>query len=236
MIRIAIVEDNPDEQNALCAVLEQIRTANGDVYEIRCFPNGFSFVDTFKPDFDLIFLDIAMPGIDGMNTAKQIRAIDPDVVIVFITSLAQYAMQGYEVEAMDYVLKPADPERISRLMKKAKDKIEKRGSNAEIVVKTPSLGFRKILSRDLVYVRSDEHMLIYVLMQETIETWGSLKAISVNLPEHRFYRLGRSHLINLSFVKALQKDVLIMKNGDEIPFPKSGRSKFLKAMDDFLSL
>lgn len=235
VLKIAIVEDNPQERDLLQTHLSHYQDEKKELLEIKCFESGFAFLDSFKPIYDIIFLDIAMPGINGMDTARQIRENNSDVTIIFTTSLAQYAIEGYAVEALDFLVKPIEYEPLCRALGKASARLASRGANEEIVIKVPPQGFVRLSSRDVVYVLAEEHLLAYVTMEKRYETWGSLKNALSELPEKRFYRLGRSYIINLGCVKSLQKDSLLMKNGDLIPFPKAGRSQFIQAMDDYLS-
>ena len=105
-MRIAIAEDENAYAEKLREYLRQYAQDYGQALETACYSDGVSFLDSLRGQFDLILLDISMPLMDGMETARRIRTTDPDVVILFVTNLAQYAIRGYEVDAMDYILKP----------------------------------------------------------------------------------------------------------------------------------
>ena len=106
MAKIAVVEDNDAMREQLCGFIAQYARESGRQLDVTAFADGAEIVDPYRPGFDIIFLDIEMPTLGGMPTAERIRQVDPDVVLVFVTNMAQYAIRGYEVDALDFVLKP----------------------------------------------------------------------------------------------------------------------------------
>ena len=106
MYQIAVVEDSSQESTSLISLLVKYEKENNLNFKIDLFQNGFLFLDEFEPNYDLIFMDIAMPGINGIDVSKKIREADEQVPLVFVTSLTQYALQGYKVGAIDYLVKP----------------------------------------------------------------------------------------------------------------------------------
>ena len=107
MAKIAVVEDNDAMRAQLCGFIAQYAQESGHQLDVTAFSDGAQLVEPYRPGFDIIFLDIEMPKLGGMPTAERIRRQDPDVVLVFVTNMAQYAIRGYEVDALDFVLKPA---------------------------------------------------------------------------------------------------------------------------------
>ena len=106
MAKIAVVEDNDTMRAQLCGFIAQYAQESGHQLDVTAFSDGAQLVEPYRPGFDIIFLDIEMPKLGGMPTAERIRRQDPDVVLVFVTNMAQYAIRGYEVDALDFVLKP----------------------------------------------------------------------------------------------------------------------------------
>ena len=105
MAKIAVVEDNDAMRAQLCGFIAQYAQESGHQLDVTAFSDGAQLVEPYRPGFDIIFLDIEMPKLGGMPTAERIRRQDPDVVLVFVTNMAQYAIRGYEVDALDFVLK-----------------------------------------------------------------------------------------------------------------------------------
>lgn len=106
VVRIALVEDDSRHVQKITAYLERYRTEKGLAMTVRVFPDGEDIAENYKPEYDLILLDIQMRFMDGMTAARRIREKDREVILIFLTSIAGYAIQGYEVEALDYILKP----------------------------------------------------------------------------------------------------------------------------------
>lgn len=106
MLKIAVVEDQTEVRESLCQFIRQYAGEQGLQAEVEPFADGAVIAEGYQPGYDIIFLDVEMPRLGGFGAAERIRAVDPDVVLVFVTNMAQYAIKGYEVDALDYVLKP----------------------------------------------------------------------------------------------------------------------------------
>lgn len=235
MYNVAIIEDKPDERDALIAELERYSKETGVMLQFSTFEDGFAFLDSYKPNYDFVFMDILMPGINGLDTSRQLRQIDPEVVLILITSLAQYAVDGYEVDALDFIVKPISWERLSQVMERVMRKLSNK-SEKEIVLKVQASAFVRVPIKNIVYIYADEHMLTYVTTSGRYEIWDSLNRAHQALPEKQFYRISRGRIINLAYVKALSKDSVIMRTGESFPLPRGGKPKFIQAMDGFFSL
>ena len=107
LISVAIVEDNSTESENLYSLLKLYGDDVGVEIKITKFDNGFKFLDGYKAVYDVVFLDIEMPDMDGMTVARKLREFDRSIFVVFVTNIAKYAIHGYEVDALDYFLKPA---------------------------------------------------------------------------------------------------------------------------------
>lgn len=126
MIRIAIVEDDASYRKQITEYLERYENENKEKIELSVFKDGDEIIENYKPAYDIILLDIQMQFVDGITAARQIRAVDPDVIIIFITTTPQYAIQGYEVDALDYVLKPVNYFALSQRLNRAVERMNKR--------------------------------------------------------------------------------------------------------------
>ena len=125
MYKIAVVEDEKEYQESLINSLHRIEKEQGEQFMVRLFNDGMDILDEYSVDYDLLLLDIKMKYIDGMETARRIREIDKDVTIIFITSLAQYAIEGYKVQAFDFILKPVKYEQFQVTINHALNSIKK---------------------------------------------------------------------------------------------------------------
>lgn len=131
MVKIAIVEDSLSDANRMQEYLERWRASEGEEIQVSIFQRAWDFLSSFNGQFDIIFLDIMLPDKNGVDTAKCIRKVDESVIIVFTTNMKQYAINGYEVNALDFVLKPIRYNRFELLMKKCISRIQ-RDSNRVI--------------------------------------------------------------------------------------------------------
>ena len=126
MINIAIVEDEAMYAKQLQEFLLQYQKENGEVFNITVYSDGDQIVHKYKSQFDIILMDVEMKFMDGMSAAEEIRKVDTEVVIIFITNMAQYAIQGYEVDALDYILKPISYFAFSQRIQRAVGRMKKR--------------------------------------------------------------------------------------------------------------
>lgn len=125
MIRAIIAEDDLQCYTTLAQFLNDYGQETQQTFRITHYDNGEDLVEHYTPEYDLILLDVDMPFMDGMMAAEHIRKIDPEVVIIFVTNLAQYAIQGYSVNALDYILKPLNyfsfSQRLTRCLRYVKN-------------------------------------------------------------------------------------------------------------------
>ena len=126
MIRIAIVEDEHAYAMQLQEYLHQYEKDNGEAFEISLFLDGDEIVHKYKPQYDIILMDVEMKFMDGMSAAEEIRKVDTEVVIIFITNMPQYAIRGYAVDALDYVLKPVSYFAFTQRLSRAIGRMRKR--------------------------------------------------------------------------------------------------------------
>ena len=124
-MRIAIVEDEQQQRELLRDYVCQYARDTGAHHTVELFGSGEELLERYSPQYDIILLDIEMPGLNGMETAERIRARDADVVLMFVTNMAQYAVGGYAVGALDFVLKPVNYNtfslRFARAVKRARN-------------------------------------------------------------------------------------------------------------------
>jgi DNA-binding LytR/AlgR family response regulator len=126
MIRIALVEDEAEVRAQLQGYVQRHTRQYGTEFAVTEFADGMELLDDYRPVYDILFLDVEMKHLDGMETARRVRELDKDVIIVFITNMAQYAIGGYAVGALDYVLKPVPYFAFSQQLRKAEEQLCRR--------------------------------------------------------------------------------------------------------------
>ncbi len=232
MIRIAIVEDDKNYQQELLAHLKTYEKENNEKFQISIFSDGDEIVEDYNAEFDLILMDIEMRFMDGMSAAEEIRKVDSEVVIIFITNMPQYAMKGYEVEALDYVLKPLTYFALARRIEKAIARIQKRTHKyLSIPIKG---GIQKISVAKLSYVEIRDHDLIFHTLKETYYSKGTLGAIEEMLEGQNFFRCNKCYLVNLEYIEGLKNNEVII--GDEvIQVSRAKKKKLLDVLNQYMS-
>ena len=136
MIRIAIVEDDRHDSELLQDYLKRYERENSAHFQITVFTDGLDIISDYRAEYDIILLDIQMKHLDGMSTAEKIRKLDEDVIFIFITSTVQFAVQGYTVDALGYVLKPVPYLAFSQILHKAARQIEKKQNRFYLTLDT----------------------------------------------------------------------------------------------------
>lgn len=197
-VKIAICDDAAED-------IEQLSTAlyaYDPLFEITSFASGKMLIDELLDGgftTDILFLDIYMPGIDGIRTAEEIRARHKDVKIIFLSSSKDHYPQAYEVFAFNYIVKPFDRERLYAVLSRALDELRKE-SGYKIRIQYKGAAYN-VDCRDIRYIESRDRLLLLHLADESaLQCYGKLEEILRELPEQYFFRCHQSFLVNLSHV------------------------------------
>lgn len=213
-MRVAIIDDEKKERDSLTAFMKRFSQEFQKKIDVVEFESGDELMKNYKPIFDILIFDIDMPGTNGMDTARYIREKDDRSVILFVTNIAQYAINGYEVDAVDYIIKPITYYDFSMKFQKAVRRAAQRQENY-IVVDTPD-GARRIKIADVKYVEVLAHYLIYHMKDENIKLRGSMKEHELELGTFNFSRVHKSFLVNLAYVENIHgKEITV--GGEIIP-------------------
>ncbi|MEV7971761.1 LytTR family DNA-binding domain-containing protein [Cellulomonas sp. NPDC089187] len=232
MIRIGIVEDDPASAQLLVDYLERYRTEHDESFDVRVFADGSQIVRGYRPDFDILLLDVEMPGLDGFATAERIRAVDRDVVIVFITNMAQYAIRGYEVDALSYVLKPVAYFAFSQEIRRSLERIRQRSS--EYLLLPVEGGVARVDVADVVFAESMKHRIVVHTTTERYGMTGALKTLEAQLTPHGFFRSNSCYLVNLRHVQGVRQNSCQLVGGHDLVISRPRKKAFLAALTDYL--
>lgn len=231
MIRIAVVEDEKEYQEQLENYIRRYGQKAGRTFDVTVFPDGMDIVENYNPVWDIIFMDIRMKHMDGMYTAEKIRQYDPAVIIIFITTMAQYAIKGYEVDALDFVLKPVTYPQFEMKMRKALSALKK--TEEKYLLLPMEERKERVAVADILFIEVRNHNLHVVTRIKTYVMRCSMQIMEQELAECYFVRCNNSYLVNLQNVTGLQKDT-VMVEGHELPISRPKKKQFLKALSDYL--
>lgn len=208
MLRFAIAEDDYDDYNNLASAIKYVEKKLGVSTIVDHFDTGVKLLASFECNYDIIFLDIEMPGLNGMETARKIREKDKNVIVIFITNLIQMAVDGYEVEAFDFIVKPINHDTFLMKLERAISRINT-SSSESIMVKCKGEIF-SIRIDSIKYIESDDHYLIYHTLDGTYREYATLKDVEKRINNKAFARCNQCFLVNLKYVsKFVQNDVFI---------------------------
>ena len=179
-----------------------------------------------------ILMDIQMEFMDGMTAAEKIRQLDNEVVIIFITNMIQYAVRGYEVDALDYVVKPIEYFAFSQKLDKAIERSKKQVE--EYLMVSTEDGVRKLAVSDIYYIESQGHQAIYYTKKGDFSSRAVLKDLENTIKIHGFYRCSKGFLINLKKVDAVNGNECVI-NGIKIPISRIKRKEFMEKLIHFVN-
>lgn len=233
MIRVAIVEDEESAKDRLVSCLDLLSQKKGVDFHIVHYPSGSAFVEAFSCQFDLVFMDIETPGINGMEAARIMRKKDQDVILIFVTNLAQMALEGYAVEAMDFIVKPVEPAHFLMKMERVLSRCQQLFSKS-ISLTTPDNETMVLAVKDIFYAEPDGHYVLIHTAKGVLKIYGTLKEIEAKIgDEHGFARCNRSYLVNLQYVERIEKDLAYV-HGDALLISRPSRKVFMMALARYL--
>ena len=231
MIRVAIVEDDAEVQGVLQEYVRRYTRQYGTEFEVTVFADGVELLDDYRPVYDILFLDVEMKHLDGMETARRVRELDKDVIIVFITNMAQYAIRGYSVGALDYVLKPVPYFAFSQQLLKAVARLEKRAKHYLTV--PVEGGLRRLDTASIYYLESEGHRVHFYTDEGDFSAPGALKAFEEKLADCPFARCNSGYLVNLAHVSGVQQNT-VQVGPHELQISRPKRRAFLAALADYI--
>ena len=228
-MRTAVIEDIAENTKILLDHLQQYEKETGISIHTTSFQNGMNFISDYHPVWDLILLDIEMPLMNGIETARKIRQLDSDVLIIFVTCMAQYAIEGYSVRALDYVLKPVHYYSFASKMDQVMEILSTR-QKKKLIIHARNEHIR-LTPEQLLYVEVQNHTLCYHTQQKLLYSTGnqSLTRLAEELANCGFARCHQAFLVNLQYVVRYDKNNVWLPN-DMIPMSRSYYQSFTQAL------
>lgn len=231
MLRIAIVEDASFERKHLVECLRRYEKEKNERFEILEFSDGAELIKNYPENLDILLMDIMMEEMDGLKAARLVRRRDERVILIFVTSMIQYAIQGYSVNAMDFVVKPVSYTGLKVRIDRAVSRLEKNRSR-QIEVRNPE-GTYQIAVSDICYLETDNHKVIIHTKTQAIQVNTSLRTYEKELAGMPFFRCHTSFLINLNYVDKIQGNNIWVA-GQLLSISRYRRKEFLDAWAAYL--
>lgn len=230
--RVCIVEDDEQASDKLSSFIREYGKKHEDCeFTITCFKDVLSFLDEFSGNFDFIFMDIELPILNGMETVRRIREKDETVIVIFVTNMAQYAVKGYEVNALDFIVKPVQYESFSMKMDRAIGRFDStRGQELWIGAGSNR---RRLRVSQIKYIEVAHHCVMYHTTEGDYSAYDQLYNVQAALADAPFALCNRCFLVNLAYVTAVEEYSVVVA-GETLQISRSKKKSFLLRLNEFL--
>ncbi|HMR49052.1 MAG TPA: LytTR family DNA-binding domain-containing protein [Arachnia sp.] len=231
MFRVAVVDDERESRELILNYLARYAREQGVQISTEEFADGSELVASYRPRFDILFLDVDMKNLDGLSSARIIREKDPAVVVIFITNMAQFAVKGYEVDALSYLVKPvfyfAFCQEVGRAIKRLERNLD------EHVLLNIGGELIRVDLGEVTHIESVKHHLLIHTLSERIQITGTLKDMASRLENYGFVRTNSFLMVNLRHVVGFRNQVSTLTGGLELPVSRSRKKPFLEALTQY---
>ncbi len=233
MFNIAVVDDEENARSSLLTYLQKYSEEDKRVFKFNEFSTGASFLNACqKQKYDVIFLDIEMPGLNGLETGEKLRQFNKNSVIIFVTNLAQYAIKGYSLHAYDYIVKPLNYEAFYLKMKELMPLLEAHEKH-DLILNISSSKMVVVTIEEILYVESRSHDIYYHMEDGNIyRIYGTLGLSEKNLPKKLFARCNSCYLINFSQISSIKGDEVIIGE-EKLKISRPKKKTFLRLFEEY---
>lgn len=224
-MRIAICDDQAVcLEQTLSAVRKCVSVAEA---HIDLFKSGLTLLKEFKTrPYDMVFLDIEMPEIDGITLAKKLRKLSADVHIIFLTSHIEFALEGYEVNALRYLTKPVDPNKLRDVLSIV---MERMRQQRILWIKT-DMGEQKLLVKDILFMEAQNQNILIYTTKDSYCVRYNLSDYEKELVQDGFFRIHRGYLVSLSRIKSIGKGEITLNNNTVLPVSRTKEKNLKEAL------
>jgi len=231
-MRCIIVDDEPLAREGMELNVEELDYLNL-VGQFSTGVDALNFLN--KNPVDLIFLDIQMPGLTGLDFIRAIQSLNNRPMVILSTAYPQYALEGFELEVVDYLVKPNRLQRFIQAVSKAKAlyDLKQKASKASTTVSEEDIFIRadrkyiRIFFKDIKYIKGMKDYVMIYTGKEKFMTAMNIKTTNQQLPDHQFVRVNKSYIINANFIDSIGTDFISIA-GEEIPLGRTYREDFIK--------
>lgn len=232
MIKIAIVEDNAEERKLIKSYVERYDKEQNVSCAVDLYTDGDEIVEGAGAGYDLIIMDIELPLLNGMDAAEQIRTMDRDVTIIFTTHNPNYAIRGYKVQALDYLLKPVSYNAFEEVMGRA---LRQRAESSKKFIRVRIRnGTVKLDASKIRYVDVLDHYICYHTEEGDVKAKASMRDAVQALEGEPFFQCNKAFLVNLAYVDGISGNDLMI-GSERIPVSRARKKAFMEAMNQYLT-
>lgn len=224
MFSVAMIEDRQEEAVRLDGYLSRYGQETGETFQLVRFQDALDFLDKGCGQFDIVFMDVCLPGINGMEAARRLRQADQKAVLIFVTGMAQYAVDSYEVGAQDYLVKPARYEDFARKLTRALDRCRR---ESEALLVPQQSGVQRVLLSRILYIEVEGHRLVIHTEGQAVSGPGTLAETEEKLQGKGFLRCSKGFLVNVRYVQAVQGYELMLTNGEVLQISRPRKKAFM---------
>lgn len=230
-LRVSVVEDDESAGEQLCSFLDKYGAMRNYRFNISVYADALDFLEEFRGNFDIIFMDIELPHLNGMEVVRRLRETDRRVIVIFVTNMAQYAVKGYEVDALDFIVKPVSFSGLTMKLDRAIERF-KASRDKEIWI-TEGANKRRLHISEIKYVEVAHHKVIYHSTSGDFHAYDQLKNVCATLADAPFALCNRCFLVNLQYVTALE-EFSVTVAGEELQISRNKKKSFLESLNDYM--
>lgn len=219
-MEIAVVDDEKTIREHICALIEDQQPGS----RIEAYPTGEELLASGKR-FDIVFLDIQMDGMNGIEAARSLRERQEDTVLIFITGIKEYVFDALDLYAFQYLLKPIDEDKFAEVLERAVREVGRKKERCVLFIKSRNLTLDQ---SEILYIESRAKKVEIHTVRQTIEIYAAMDELEGQLGEE-FYRCHRAYIVNMDCITEYDSESITLTNGDRVYLTKKKYGEFVKA-------
>ena len=234
---VVVLEDQKEDSDRLTGFIRQFAKEHDRKIEVTIFRSGRDLLDGYKEGMDVLFMDIELlPGLNGMDTAQELRKRDAFVPIIFTTNMAQYALKGYEVDAIGFMVKPVHYYLLENYLTRAiaRNRWMEEQKAGSIVTLGSGASLKRVATDDILYIVKDKNYIIYHMKDEEYRERGTMKDVLPRFEKTSLKQCQSGCLVNLRYVKKKEGNDVFMEDGEIFAVSLPFRKDFTQQLLDYL--